>query len=194
MDSREILPESSKNYLKQFLGENYELKKITRKDVNKRQEVINSNIIEIENSIENENKIENEVKENKNNENKEEKNITRESDENMNLELKVIINNKTYIAKLEDNETVKEFISILPKEFNMNELNGNEKYVYLDKSLPTNSSVPNRIEKGDIMLFGNNCLVIFYKSFETTYSYTKIGHIENLEDLGNNNVSALFNY
>ena len=167
---------------------------ITRKDVNKRQEVINSNIIEIENSIENENKIENEVKENKNNENKEEKNITRESDENMNLELKVIINNKTYIAKLEDNETVKEFISILPKEFNMNELNGNEKYVYLDKSLPTNSSVPNRIEKGDIMLFGNNCLVIFYKSFETTYSYTKIGHIENLEDLGNNNVSALFNY
>ena len=29
------------------------------------------------------------------------------------------------------------------------------------------------------MLFGNSCLVIFYKSFTTSYSYTKIGHIEN---------------
>jgi len=39
------------------------------------------------------------------------------------------------------------------------------------------------IKKGDIMLFGNNCLVIFYKSFKTSYSYTKIGHIENPADI-----------
>ncbi len=39
------------------------------------------------------------------------------------------------------------------------------------------------------MLFGDNCLVIFYKSFETEYSYTKIGHIENLPDLGKDSIT-----
>ena len=42
------------------------------------------------------------------------------------------------------------------------------------------------------MLYGNNCLVVFYKSFNTSYSYTKIGHIENLSDLGNKNVIIKF--
>ena len=36
------------------------------------------------------------------------------------------------------------------------------------------------------MLYGNNCLVIFYESFSTTYSYTKIGHIENIDNLKEN--------
>lgn len=107
-------------------------------------------------------------------------------------DIKVIINNKTYKLNLEDNETTKEFINILPQEFNMDELNNNEKYVYLDKSLPKNSYNPNHIEKGDVMLYGDNCLVIFYQSFNTSYSYTKIGHIDNLDDLGNGTIIARF--
>ena len=42
------------------------------------------------------------------------------------------------------------------------------------------------------MLYGNNCLVIFYKSFDTSYSYTKIGHIDNLDNLGNGSITAKF--
>ena len=118
--------------------------------------------------------------------------IVNESEEEMKITLKISINNKTYEANLEQNETVKRFLEILPKEFNMSELNGNEKYVYLDNALPTNSYSPNHIEAGDIMLYGNNCLVIFYKSFDTPYSYTKIGHIQNFEDLGNKNVTIKF--
>ena len=106
--------------------------------------------------------------------------------------VKVIINGKEYIINLEDNETAKTFAKLLPKEFNMNELNGNEKYVYMDESLPTNESNPKHINVGDVMLYGKDCLVIFYKSFDTSYSYTKIGHIDNLEDLGNGNISAKF--
>ncbi len=106
--------------------------------------------------------------------------------------MKVIINDNEYIANLENNDTVKNFINLLPQEYLMNELNGNEKYVYLDKTLPTNSINPKRINAGDIMLYGNNCLVIFYKSFDTQYSYTKIGHIDNLEDLGNENLMIKF--
>ena len=106
--------------------------------------------------------------------------------------VKVTINNKEYILNLEDNETARSFIDLLPQEYSMNELNGNEKYFYLDSSLPTNSSNPKHINSGDVMLYGNNCLVIFYKSFDTSYSYTKIGHIDNLDNLGNASITAKF--
>ena len=104
--------------------------------------------------------------------------------------VKAIINENEYRINLEDNETVKNFVNILPQEFIMNELNGNEKYIYLDNTLPTNSYNPKHINKGDVMLYGNNCLVIFYKSFDTPYSYTKIGHIDNLPDIGNGNIKV----
>lgn len=119
------------------------------------------------------------------------KNSIMESEEKMS-NIKVIINDQSYDLKLEDNSTVEEFIGLLPQEFSMKELNGNEKYVYMDYSLTTDSYNPKHIEKGDIMLYGNNCLVLFYKSFETSYNYTKIGHIDNLPDLGNENITIKF--
>ena len=102
--------------------------------------------------------------------------------------INVTINGIKYEAYLEDNDTVKSFLNILPNEFNMTELNGNEKYIYLDTNLPSNPVSVKYINKGDVMLYGDNCLVIFYKSFDTSYSYTKIGHIENLNNLGNDSV------
>ena len=102
----------------------------------------------------------------------------------------ITINDKEYNVELEDNDTTKELNKLLPLTITMNELNGNEKYYYLDKSLPSNPTNIKSINKGDIMLFGNDCLVIFYKSFETPYQYTKIGHINNLEDLDNNNIKV----
>lgn len=42
------------------------------------------------------------------------------------------------------------------------------------------------------MLFGSDCLVVFYQSFDTSYSYTKIGHIDNFFDLGSENISIKF--
>ena len=106
--------------------------------------------------------------------------------------MKILIEGNEYIISLENNETARKFVDMLPQEFIMNELNGNEKYVYLDTTLPTNTYNPKRISAGDVMLFGNNCLVIFYKSFDTSYSYTKIGHIDNLPDLGNDSLEVKF--
>ena len=106
--------------------------------------------------------------------------------------INVIINNNSYVLKLEENETVRELFKLLPQEYTMNELNGNEKYVYLGSALPTNSSKPKKINKGDVMLFGDNCLVVFYESFNTNYSYTKIGHIDDLPNLGNSNITIRF--
>ena len=93
------------------------------------------------------------------------------------------INNQSFSIDLEDNETVQKFIELLPLTMDMQELNGNEKYYYMETSLPTNSENVGYIEAGDIMLFGDNCLVLFYKSFSTPYSYTRIGRMENVENL-----------
>lgn len=101
--------------------------------------------------------------------------------------MKLKINDLVFQVSLEDNVTAKALAEILPLTINMSELNGNEKYYYLKSSLPTNVSRVSYINAGDVMLWGNNCLVIFYKSFSSGYSYTKIGHIENTSNL----VSAL---
>ena len=106
--------------------------------------------------------------------------------------VKFTINDKEYTINLENNETAREFLNHLPLELNMSELNGNEKYVYIDFTLPTNATKPEQISAGDVMLYGNNCLVIFYETFNTQYSYTKIGHIDNLSNLGNSSISVKF--
>ena len=109
--------------------------------------------------------------------------------ENM-IDIKIIIDNKEYLLNLENSETTEEFLKLLPIELTMNELNGNEKYSYLNSTLPSDSHKIKEIKKGDVMLFGNNCIVLFYKDFNTNYSYTSIGHIDNLPDFGNENISV----
>ena len=70
---------------------------------------------------------------------------------------------------------------MLPLHITMDELNGNEKYYYLDAGLPTDSSVPSGIREGDLMLYGSDCLVLFYKSFTTSYRYTPLGYMEDIQ-------------
>lgn len=65
----------------------------------------------------------------------------------------------------------------------MSELNGNEKYFYLDTSLTTDSYRPGNIQTGDLMLYGNNCVVLFYETFSSGYSYTRLGRVDNPEGL-----------
>ena len=97
--------------------------------------------------------------------------------------MKIKIGNSTFTATLYDNATVTEFKSLLPMSVNMVELNGNEKYVDLPGSLPTNASNPGTIRNGDLMLYGSSTLVLFYKTFSTSYSYTKLGRIDDVTGL-----------
>ena len=99
------------------------------------------------------------------------------------------LNNEKLEINLEENSTTSALVKLLPLDITMNDLNKNEKYAYLDDSLPTNTYSPKHIEAGDVMLFGDNCLVIFYESFDTSYSYSKIGHINNLPSLDDGNIS-----
>ena len=108
----------------------------------------------------------------------------------------VQISGRTFPATLEDNPTARAFIERLPLEVDMQELNGNEKYFYLSEDLPSDSVSVKQIHAGDLMLFGSNCLVLFYKDFATSYSYTHLGKIDTPTDLekvlGKGNVRVQF--
>lgn len=116
--------------------------------------------------------------------------------ENAVVSIKIKIVDEVFTAQLYDNETAHAFADMLPVTLDMHELNGNEKYCYLSNSLPMNSSDVGNINTGDIMLYGSHCIVLFYDSFSTNYSYSKIGYIENptsLADvLGSGNMTVSF--
>lgn len=97
--------------------------------------------------------------------------------------MKIKIGDNTFTVTLYDNTTVAAFKSLLPMTVNMGELNGNEKYVDLSRNLPTNASNPGTIQTGDLMLYGSSTLVLFYKTFPTSYSYTRLGRIDDVTDL-----------
>lgn len=110
--------------------------------------------------------------------------------------IKITINSQTFTATLLDNNSAKAFREMLPLTIKMIELNGNEKYYDFKKSLPTNPSNPKTIINGDLMLYGSETLVVFYETFSTSYSYTKLGQVDNATGLtsalGSGNVTVTF--
>ena len=97
--------------------------------------------------------------------------------------VKIKVGSKSFNAVFYDNDTSKALLESIPMKLKMSELNGNEKYRYLSKDFPTNEKRVKRVRAGDIMLYGSDCLVVFYKSFNTTYEYTKVGRITNPKGL-----------
>ncbi|MEO7047841.1 MAG: cyclophilin-like fold protein [Ferruginibacter sp.] len=99
------------------------------------------------------------------------------------MKLKIIVGTNTFTATLYNNATVTAFKTRLPLTINMKELNSNEKYFDLPGNLPANASNPGTIQAGDLMLYGSNTLVLFYKSFSTSYNYTPTGRIDDTSGL-----------
>lgn len=93
------------------------------------------------------------------------------------FKIEIVVGERIFYATLYDNEAAKKLLAMLPLTLDMSELNGNEKYYYLDTDLPADASRPSGIKSGDLMLYGNSCLVLFYESFSTSYSYTPLGCI-----------------
>ena len=83
----------------------------------------------------------------------------------------------------EDNPTARAFAQMLPLTLDMSDLNDNEKHVRLPRSLPTNAVRPGTIRTGDVMLYGSDTLVVFYKTFPSSYSYTRIGSVTQVDGL-----------
>jgi hypothetical protein len=119
-----------------------------------------------------------------------------ESRQSMSNTITVRIGDKVFAATLSDNATAAAFKKLLPLSVTMTELNGNEKLFRFSRAMPAQASTPSSIRTGDLMLYGSSTLVLFYKSFPTTYSYTNIGRIDDpagLEDaVGSGSVAVTF--
>jgi hypothetical protein len=119
-----------------------------------------------------------------------------ESEQSMGNKIRIRIGDKVFAATLSDNATATAFKKLLPLSLTMTELNGNEKLAKLAETLPGRPSTPSSIQTGDLMLYEPSTLVLFYKSFSTTYSYKKIGRIDDPADLeaalGSGSVAVTF--
>lgn len=119
-------------------------------------------------------------------------------DDNASMErnITISVNGTSFAATLADNEAARAFAAMLPLRLDMSEMNGNEKYHYLSENLPTDSYRPGTIQTGDLMLYGSSCVVLFYETFSSGYSYTRLGQIDNPEGLaaalGGGDVSVRF--
>ncbi len=93
------------------------------------------------------------------------------------------IGEQRFAITLDDSEPSRAFARLLPLTLDMTDLHANEKYASLPQRLPTNPVRPGIIRSGDLMLYGTDTLVIFYQTFESTYSYTRLGSVDSPDEL-----------
>lgn len=130
-----------------------------------------------------------------------EKNLTQPTEEEPlenedRIVLDMTIGNQVFKVKLYVNQTTEALVALLPMTLDMDDLNSNEKFYFLPDKFPTDPEVPGQIRTGDIMLYGDDCLVVFYESFSSSYPYTRLGYVEdavNMEQaVGNGTVQITF--
>lgn len=101
-----------------------------------------------------------------------------------------------FSISLEDNEASRALSALLPLTLDMIELHGNEKYASLPQQLPVDSKQVGMIRRGDVLLYGDDTLVVFYETFKSSYAYTRLGRIEDVsgltQSLGRGDVQVTF--
>ena len=88
------------------------------------------------------------------------------------------VGERRFSVTLADNDAARAFAAMLPLTIDMPDLNGNEKHAKLAKPLPASASRPGTIRNGDLMLWGADTLVVFYLTFDSAYSYTRLGRVD----------------
>lgn len=103
---------------------------------------------------------------------------------------------RRFAVTLADTEAARAFAARLPMTLDMTDLNDNEKKFDLPKNLPANPSRPGTIRHGDLMLWGDNTVVVFYKTFDSPYAYTRLGQVSDptglTQALGHGSVRVQF--
>lgn len=106
------------------------------------------------------------------------------------------VGERRFAITLVDNEAAREFAAMLPLTLDMEELNGNEKHGELPNALSTDASRPGTIHNGDLLLWGARTAVVFYQTFASPYSYTRLGRVDDpaglARALGRHGVRVVF--
>lgn len=119
--------------------------------------------------------------------------IQNNMEENKVANMNVQVGDVVFSATLEENEAVSALVERMresPVVIQMSDYSGFEKVGPLGTSLPASNS-QTTTQAGDIVLYNGNQIVIFYGS--NSWSYTRLGHIDNLtgweEALGSGDVT-----
>ncbi|AKV56012.1 hypothetical protein AB656_00550 [Bifidobacterium actinocoloniiforme DSM 22766] len=97
--------------------------------------------------------------------------------------MNITIDGTVFQARLASGCAAQEFTRRMPTTLRMNELNGTEKYHFFDRPIPSEPQAVGEIRAGDLMLYGSDCLTLFFKTFRTSYAYTRLGWVEQPESL-----------
>jgi hypothetical protein len=93
------------------------------------------------------------------------------------------VGDRRFAITLSDNAAARAFAAQLPVMLDMSDHNGNEKHAQLPRALPTDEMRPGTIHAGDLMLYGTDTIVVFYLTFNSSYSYTRLGRVDDPGDL-----------
>ena len=95
------------------------------------------------------------------------------------MNIVVTVNGTPFTASIDDGAAGQALLAQLPLTLAMEELHGNEKYCYTGTPFGGDAQVPATIEAGDLMVFGSDCLVLFYETFANSgWSYQRVGRID----------------
>jgi len=112
------------------------------------------------------------------------------------VNITVQIDRQHFTLTLNDSPAARAFVNRLPLTLDMAELNGNEKHADLAEALPENPVRPGHLRAGDLMLYGDKTLVLFYSRFDSGYRYTPLGRVDNpvglAQAVGNQSVKIHF--
>lgn len=111
--------------------------------------------------------------------------------------LNIQVGNKIFTATMYDNEATRSILEQMPFTLNMDDYGSQEKIGQLTFDLPSvPTQTPARINIGDIYLWSDNNLVLFYTTFSNSYSYVPVGHITDVSELrdvlGSDSVEVIF--
>ncbi len=105
-------------------------------------------------------------------------------------DIKVNIAGTSYTAVSESNKAAQSFLTHLPLNIEMTDLNDNSKRGYTYFKLTTDSKKLGKVEVGDILISGDSYVIIVTKTFKTNDKYTKLGHIHNLGEVPKGPIQA----
>ncbi|MDX8336947.1 MULTISPECIES: cyclophilin-like fold protein [Cetobacterium] len=115
-----------------------------------------------------------------------------------NFSINIQVGNKIFKGTLVNNPSTRALIKKFPLKIVMSDLYNNEKYYHFSETFPTNQEQVENIKIGDIFLYRSNYLVIFYDNFKTSYSYTKLGQVNDIsgfkEALGKRTIETIWSF
>lgn len=110
----------------------------------------------------------------------------------------ITVGSKVFSVKIYNNESAQAIVSQMPFTLKMEDFSRQEKVAPLSFDLPSaTTEIPSRINAGEIYLWSENQMVLFYtSSASNSYGYVPIGYIEDTaglaETIGSGNVAITF--